>query len=270
MTVIYQALELTLSSKSVWSTIESQVKLRQASVAGAALLLLWCLSPLGGQASLRLLRRDYTTHNTTVPLRYLSSGLALTASANGPACNSGNSAIYNAALILSPVIASGSEDMWGNVKIPRFQGLNTTHGKDDWKAVPSSVAADDYSSLLGVPVVNRQRHKNMTFSLESTYLNADCEQIVQMPYAINWTWPMVRELTDKIRFNLTPIAVAGLMPNPDGAKHRIFFFDTEQSPYDHERQTAFLDTWTNATNPEYVIFDRKKTLFGSVSWVAGR
>ncbi len=109
MIVLYQTLELTLSSQSVWSAIESQVKLRQASVAGAALLLLWCLSPLGGQASLRLLHREFTTHNSSVPLRYLSSGLAMTASAFFRT----SSPVYRTAVALSPVAGSKPEDSWG-------------------------------------------------------------------------------------------------------------------------------------------------------------
>jgi hypothetical protein len=60
------------------------------------------------------------------------------------------------------------EDPWRNVKIPRFESLNSSADEDGWKAVPTGVAADDYSSLLGIPVASRQRLGDMAFSLEST------------------------------------------------------------------------------------------------------
>jgi hypothetical protein len=181
-------------------------------------------------------------------------------------CPSGQSTIYDTAVALSRTIGLQSEDVWRNLKIPCFEGLNATLGNNGWKVVPSSVAADDYSSLLGVPVVGLRRNIDMSFSLETTYLNTDCEPVVQMTYAKNWTWPLIRTLTDKIQFNLTPIDFAGQMPGevPGSCSWmmRTFFFDT-QGPTDYEdRGQAFFRQ--NATYSSPVVAVSRKVVFGSI------
>jgi hypothetical protein len=129
------------------------------------------------------------------------------------------------------------------------------------------VATDDYSSLFGVPVVGFRRDIDMTFSLESTYLNTNCEPVVQMPYAENWTWRLIRGLTDKIQFNLTKVALEGHMPDWEhgglSMMMRTFFFDSH-GPFDYVfRGQAFFGQ--NATYSSPDVANRRKVLFGSMS-----
>jgi len=68
-------LELLLASQTVWGTFESQVLLRRFTVFGAHLTLLWCLSPLGGQASLRILETATEARvEGGLPILYLPTG----------------------------------------------------------------------------------------------------------------------------------------------------------------------------------------------------
>ncbi|KAL2352796.1 hypothetical protein BJ546DRAFT_1063556 [Cryomyces antarcticus] len=69
-------LESLIASQTLWKAFGSQLAMRRSAVVGAHVLLLWCLSPLGGQAALRLLEvKDLSQiGNTTV--RYLDTGAA--------------------------------------------------------------------------------------------------------------------------------------------------------------------------------------------------
>src|SRR5688572_444016 len=69
-----KTLELMMASQSVWGTFESQLLMQRLTLVGVNLLFLWALSPLGGQASLRLMRRDLEASFNPVKLRYASTG----------------------------------------------------------------------------------------------------------------------------------------------------------------------------------------------------
>jgi len=62
-------LELLVASQSIWGTIESQYLLRKLSIVS----ILWAMSPLGGQASLRLLSRGEDPIFSRVAIKYLAS-----------------------------------------------------------------------------------------------------------------------------------------------------------------------------------------------------
>ncbi len=57
----------------MWSTIESQINLRRCTIVGAQMLLLWSISPLGGQASLRALEKSREAWHSTIFIDYLDT-----------------------------------------------------------------------------------------------------------------------------------------------------------------------------------------------------
>jgi hypothetical protein len=69
-----KTLEFLLASRSVWGTIECQLLLRRLTAFSAPLLLLWGLSPLGGQATLRAIERFGDASQSRTTLRYLLTG----------------------------------------------------------------------------------------------------------------------------------------------------------------------------------------------------
>lgn len=177
-----------MASQSVWGTIESQILMRRLPLVGANLLFLWAMSPLGGQASLRLLE---TTNSTTIaftPLRYLSTGLG----SAGWAMSMGTyvetdgrltqvEAMYAATLLGNKQAKEGPEDNWGNVKIP-FVDLRNSSSKDSnaWVAVNEGIRVpEDYFSLVGTPVIGRPQDREGTFNLEMSYLTVQCEPFHQ-------------------------------------------------------------------------------------------
>ncbi len=166
-----------MASQSVWGTVESQFLMRRLTFVGANLLFLWTMSPLGGQASLRLLERSSSTAESFLPLRYLSTGpgSAVWAMTSGTYVENDGSLtqvepLYAAALFGSEQVKKASEDTWGNVKIPFMNDLNAS-----WTAVPANIARpEDYRALVGIPVIGRPTNRDGSFNLETSHLTVEC------------------------------------------------------------------------------------------------
>ncbi|KAF1941565.1 hypothetical protein EJ02DRAFT_347536 [Clathrospora elynae] len=182
-------LELLMASQSVWGTVESQFLMQRLTIVGVNLLFFWALSPLGGQASLRLMTRQHQASYASTKIRYLTTGpggamfiLATNNVNRGKFAEAG--ALYNAALLAPQSVKLGPQDSWGNVKIPSFDALNQSqadpHG---WIDVPSAILVPEtYSSLVGVPIAGLPKDANNNFTLEYNYLSVSCGDFDQQPY----------------------------------------------------------------------------------------
>ncbi|KAH7406100.1 hypothetical protein DE146DRAFT_754085 [Phaeosphaeria sp. MPI-PUGE-AT-0046c] len=176
-------LELLMASQSVWGTFESQVLMRRLTIVGVNLLFLWAMSPLGGQASLRLLEVTTSTAQSFTPLRYLSTGPGSTvwAMTSGTYVESDGGltqveGLYAAALLGSKQAKEGPEDTWGNVKIPYINITSqSSNGPELWTNVTHDLRSpEDYFSLVGIPVVGRPIRQDGTFNLETSHLTVEC------------------------------------------------------------------------------------------------
>ena len=107
-----------MASQSVWGTVESQFLMQKLTVVGVNLLFLWALSPLGGQASLRLMQRDTRDTQSSTKLRYMTTGpaatmwgLSSTYVDSGKFADAG--ALYTGALLAPLETKLGPQDPWG-------------------------------------------------------------------------------------------------------------------------------------------------------------
>lgn len=178
-----------MASQSVWGTVESQILMQRITLVGANLLFLWALSPLGGQASLRLMQRDNQPSYASTKLRYLTTGPAAAAfipatigSTLGKFSEAGS--MYNAALLAPLANKLGSRDTWGNVKIPSLEALNVSSSDSDgWVDVPPKITTPEtYASLVGVPIAGLPANSASNFTLEYNYLTVTCGEFIQKPY----------------------------------------------------------------------------------------
>jgi hypothetical protein len=178
-----------MASQSVWGTVESQLLMQRLTVVGVNLLFLWALSPLGGQASLRLMKRDGMASYSSTRLRYLSTGPGATAMGMASAYTdngrfSDTGALYGAALLATLATKVGPQDSWGNVKIPNLEAINTsTPDPQGWFKVPNNISEPEtWSSLVGIPVVGLPSEGTSDFNIEYTYLSIGCGNFTQTPY----------------------------------------------------------------------------------------
>jgi hypothetical protein len=172
-----------MASQSVWGTIESQLLMRRLTIVGANLLFLWSMSPLGGQASLRLLDITTSTAQSFAPLRYLSTGPGSTAWTMTMGTYVENDegltqveGLYAAALLGSKQAKEGPEDTWGNVKIPYMDVSKLPPNSSElWTSVSNGLRhPEEYFSLVGIPVIGRPLDQDGTFNLETSHLTVQC------------------------------------------------------------------------------------------------
>jgi hypothetical protein len=117
-------LEQLVGCQSVFLAIERQICLRNFSIVGLCSILVWLLSPFGGQSALRLLRQEEHYLNSTQTLHYIDPQNVQDSYMTGASSlNSGRStftSLFLAALLSSTNFQTAPSDLWGNVKLPSY------------------------------------------------------------------------------------------------------------------------------------------------------
>ncbi|OAP59135.1 hypothetical protein AYL99_06433 [Fonsecaea erecta] len=169
------ALEYLLQSRSVFSTFMAPITLKTVNVLTPFLCLLWALSPLGGQAGLRVISTHELYSNTTQNFTYLS--FVSNFSNQGVGSASAEPLIPINAIFTSAIIGSAkskglAQDQFGHVKIPVYESLSANAGSD-WRAVPDSGDVE-WSSLTGLPIHNLPSAGVSRFTMNTGYMVASC------------------------------------------------------------------------------------------------
>src|SRR5690242_466680 len=175
-----QTLEKLLGSQSVVSAVGTAFTLRSVNLMSIGLLLLWALSPLGGQSSLRLLHETNKTISETGTV-YYSDPAAVMDLHETFSWFTLISAVLRASLAVSEEVKSRPVDLWAHPKIPRIEQIEQIARTDsetqgDW--VPVNATPDRvYSSWTGVNVQGLLPDKHATFQIKSNYMYLDCEKL---------------------------------------------------------------------------------------------
>ncbi|KAF2811718.1 uncharacterized protein BDZ99DRAFT_560049 [Mytilinidion resinicola] len=180
-------LDQLLGSTSIFATVVTQLKYRNIGLLGALLLLLWSLSPIGGQASLRVL--DFGTSTSTYPqtIQFLDRNSSFNPrdygdhrlEADGQTSIATMDALYVSALLSPLTTRTSPVDTWGNVKIPMLEHLsNLTKDAEGWQQVGTEDQTV-FSSLIGVPQTAVPLDHQTTFSMETSYFALDCPVLVK-------------------------------------------------------------------------------------------
>ncbi len=217
------------------------LRLRPSFPVGLSLLDAWSLSPIGGQASLRLLERGTSTKTTIVPLTYMSMGPA--AAAFYRLTNRRVDDHLLLTLRSSDQALALHEDLFGNLKIPRFEALNSTADKGGWKPVPPVLEPSAFSSLTGLRFMGLPRGPETLFNLESTYVSAECQPFVRLPYSIKAPSSVIGNMSAVMKFNFSATAEKNLLPSEqreNGAAVLMSYFIDAEGYGSLERMTASL------------------------------
>lgn len=169
-------LEQLLNSQSLAGTVTWLIELRCVHAVGSVLILMWALSPLGGQSALRLLSVEDMAVKTMQQVSYasLNASYGWLWSRNVETARPAMVAYYSAALLGAEGNKQEFTDIWGNPKIPIFDSLR---GSDsDWRHVDASEATQ-YASLTGVRLQGLCRDCEVTMSVETSYITLDCRNV---------------------------------------------------------------------------------------------
>lgn len=170
-------LDVLANSTSFACAILAQVSLRSLSVIGCVFAAVWALSPVGGQASLRIMTIGRTTVADPASFDYLSMVNSYDDWLYASKAESTTTGLYLAALTAPQRIKDSPMDLWDNVKIPILEDIpgwtDDASTKGTWLNVPSQNVS--YASLVGLPVSGLVSGADFTeLKLETSYWRLDC------------------------------------------------------------------------------------------------
>lgn len=244
-----------MNSKNIFDTFRCIFQLRRITTASIFLFLIWSLSPLGGQASLRVLYKENATATDTIPLRYLDTGplgQMYTATWSGAGITQGLGVVLDAALYQDYQTKTGPQDAWGNLKIPRLEGFaNSTKNPEGWYEIceppcPKIRDVETYTSLIGFPVVGIPSTDRTQFSLETSYVSLECSKFHAITESEDWSESVLNitcpDCFDVYGLNQTQSSIARLaeflaVPGNEQAESTIQPTDFAQTLIVEEKQT---------------------------------
>ncbi|KAI5813214.1 hypothetical protein BZA77DRAFT_230420, partial [Pyronema omphalodes] len=175
-------LEQLLGSLSFGSTVLTNFWLRWQTPTSFALIAMWSLSPLGGQASLRMLSvHSVITDRIPTILWYRNPGTDTSSFSAAPRGLPRINGLFMSAMFAPEANRDSSQDIYGNIKIPMLE--ESTMGPDGWADIDHNQTVT-YSSLLGIPVVGQPPDGNGSyeFTLTASYFRPDCYTMLSLPW----------------------------------------------------------------------------------------
>ena len=181
-----QHIEQFVGSQSVFGAIFTQVRLQLIDATGTTLILLWLVSPLGGQASLRLLSTGSTAPTTSqIGFGNLSNTISQLDVSTVNMFQTTFNGLYTASLVSSLDVKQGPRDPWGNPKMPAFESLSTQADEAGFKAVLDN-GETDWASLIGIPITGLHQSARNTATITARYYHIDCWEMYGVDGTTNW------------------------------------------------------------------------------------
>ena len=176
-------LDTLASSTSLTATLVSQFQLRSVSAIGLALMSVWALSPIGGQASIRQLTNGTRTQIRPTKFHYMvhnGFGNSFQHHDNAQPIEYLDTLFKSA--VLTPAAARATPlDPWGNVKILRIELYESHAASDDegWYDVGLGNASV-YTFLIGIPIAGADSDAfiDNSTTIHTPYLNVKCSLIM--------------------------------------------------------------------------------------------
>ncbi len=169
-----------MGSQSVVSTVGHAITLHSLGALPFLLLVLWALSPLGGQSALRLIYETNHTMSETRPVFYANMDSTTDFEAqsyNKDAVNRVN-AVLSSSLMTSDTLEYSHMDTWNHPKIPRIDTLETADASNSsnwqWYDIDENQVNQTYASLTGLNVVNLKDRASANFTVPYQYLYYNC------------------------------------------------------------------------------------------------
>ncbi|KAE9379710.1 hypothetical protein N431DRAFT_451542 [Stipitochalara longipes BDJ] len=177
-------IEQLLGSRTIFGAITTQFQMRSYNLLAFGMVVVWILSPLGGQAGSRLLWKVNRLHESSTQVAYFDSYNSPSEFASFPAyLNDPDNddhfnrvlgyinMVYAAAVTSAPYAMNSSMDIRNNVKIPCMSSYSNATVAE-WVSTPRPESLQ-YSSLQGIPISGLNGGIN-TFVLKSTHTETEC------------------------------------------------------------------------------------------------
>lgn len=255
-------------SQSFVSAVGLAISFRSLNLVSFAILVIWALSPLGGQSSLRLLSESNATSTEVSTIYYPNAaGRSYLHQAYPISYINQMSAILSTSMLTADTLWNSSVDIWNHPKIPRLSELEreniNNENLGEWKdlAVESYVI---YPSLTGIGLFGLEPKTTANLTIPYEYILADCALHMRdpgnktneffknykfsnasspfgasKPYLLPYGWPFNASMADIINPNMTLFGTKYWGPN-NAAYYQSSFFLTGLSVYPDAERFVYL------------------------------
>jgi hypothetical protein len=249
-----QLVEQLIGSQSLAGTVERLFQLRLFNIFGICVTLLWLLSPLGSQMSLRLLTKTDVELTSESSVQYFDTSRnggideATSAFSDGYQRSSVRpvlTLLISANMLSSRAVLESPVDQWNNVKVPLLDEIlsSTKAAANPWIPV-ENMWNKTWVSLSGLMVADIPKTGISTFIVETSFLNVSCSDVVMVP--ANATDQEKAFKSAGFDFRLINASAPNIAP--DGS---------------HSWRSMFLDTNT-AVSGRHVENGSQSLIFGSI------
>jgi hypothetical protein len=173
-------LEHVIGSQSLAATVVHAFSLHSLNFLTLGLLVLWALSPLGGQSALRLVHETNATVTDSRPLFYADSDATSRLPAGGNNVDDFNrvNSVVSTALMTADTLEWSPVDTWNHPKIPRVEELEQAEDRNatdrPWYTLDRH-ANHSYAALTGVDVINLPTTGTANFAIPYEYMYFSCD-----------------------------------------------------------------------------------------------
>ncbi|KAL6792285.1 hypothetical protein GGI42DRAFT_364644 [Trichoderma sp. SZMC 28013] len=184
-------LQQLMGSQTISGTFLTQIQLRAFNLLGLLLIILWSLSPLGSQASSRVIFIETAYNATRTNLATIPAFAASIILQDTGSSFSSESWAYVAAPWLASIasytlLSNRNQDLWNNLRLPLIERL--TDRPDESDAITlTNITGITYSSLVGFPLTTLPATGNTSFTLSGSYMNVDCPVLQNVSKLTNYT-----------------------------------------------------------------------------------
>lgn len=183
-------LHYLISTRSFADAICALTQIRYLPPLAIVSSLLWVLSPLGSQSSLRIIYTKDKRVNATTNVRYLDTGPLRSSFIEWSLNNEQSITHQHAAIdaydatLLSIMqqpgfVLESPTDSWGNAKVPWIENLNASMNTGNWLDTTQLGGVDSYSSLTGIQVHDLPLYGTITLPIETSYISLNCTPLLQ-------------------------------------------------------------------------------------------
>ncbi|UPK96981.1 hypothetical protein LCI18_007916 [Fusarium solani-melongenae] len=173
-------LEQIFGSQSFAAAVERVFFVRTQVIIGSGILLIWAMSPLGGQSASRLLAPGNSTTTSTMAVYFSDPGSQFFSFPDrGSFTDKRRSitALYSSTLMSSQQQKGSTRDLWELPKIPQW---SPERKMDEWYDVEDGAFTrgdSHYASLLGIKIQgldSSSADQQYDFTVKSSYMDLKC------------------------------------------------------------------------------------------------
>jgi hypothetical protein len=277
-----QFLEHVIGSQSLVAAVGHAITLHSLNFLTLGLLVIWTLSPLGGQSALRLVHETNSTvfDNRSVFYADPDAASQLPIGSNNIDAMNRVNGVVSTALMTADTLEWSPVDTWNHPKIPRVEELEQAEDRNEtsrtWYAVDRH-ANHSYASLTGVDVINLSRigatnftipyeymyfgcelspHNNLTTTVTEDYTSVQTNYLTQLNYLRGLDGDDKLDSDGQFQYTNTTFSIAPVAPavglSPAIASNRGFFMYTRGTAI---KPDALLYGSSSVSDTEYWLFE---------------